>query len=337
MTSHLLFTLSGRLQTVTLNRPLALNALNDDMIRGIERLCEQNDDHTLLITGAGDRAFCAGGDIKAAYAGGRSARAGAGSMEPVIDYFRHEYRMNGLLAALQRPTIAVMNGITMGGGVGVSAPCRYRIGCEATKWAMPETGIGFFPDVGSMYYLHHCPEPVGLFLAMTGHVVVSAAAMLEWGLITHFVPVERHADLFKTLAAATADDVPNILDDFHTPPPGRNRGGADDIHDHVLNCFEAGAPVLIREELTRAAPDYAAHLTGRSPHSVMTAFTYYRWATGRALADILAQDLHLARIFLDHPDFYEGVRAQVIDKDRAPRWQDASLEAVDPNRIAGYF
>lgn len=333
MMTHLQITNFYRLQQVVLNRPAALNALDYDMIRGLDEICHQANDQILLVSGAGGRAFCAGGDIKAAYAGGVAARNGTATIDPVVDYFRHEYHMNGVLAQMTRPTIALMNGITMGGGVGVAAPCHYRIGCEITRWAMPETGIGFFPDVGAMYYLRQCPELIGLYLAMMGHVIDSPAAMLKWGLITHYVPIEQHANLIKALGHATDNDVANILADFHAPPPG----SSDEIGDDLLACFEADDPNLILENLRQKHPEQAAILTGRSPHSVETAFTYYRWAKGRDLAAVLSQDLRLAGVFLHNPDFYEGVRAQVIDKDRSPKWQDSSLEAVDQKQIAGYF
>lgn len=330
MNDHLLSTISSHLQVLTLNRPAALNALDHNMIRGLDQAARTKDPRPLLMTGRGDRAFCAGGDIKAAYAGGMAARNGAGTLQPVLDYFHDEYRMNAVLAATKRTTIALLNGVTMGGGVGVAAPCKYRVGCENTIWAMPETGIGFFPDVGTMYYLHQCPEPVGRFLALTGHIVRHASTMLAWGLITHYVPRDRHDDLIKSISNSKIKSIANILDEFHVPPPDT----PPEIDLAILDVFNDPDPISIRDHLP---PHGASVLESRCPHSVVTAALYYDWSKGRNLAQVLAKDHELAIRFLQHPDFYEGIRAQVMDKDRNPRWRDASLEAVDQSAIAGYF
>jgi enoyl-CoA hydratase len=319
----------GRVGRILLNRPRALNALDLGMIRAIRAALEEwrfvPEVHAVVIEGASDRAFCAGGDIRAI-----RTHAMAGEHGAVETFFADEYALNRAIAEYPKPYVALIDGICMGGGIGVSVHGTARVATEAALFAMPETAIGFFPDIGASYFLPRLPGALGLYLGLTGRRVQGGDAV-HAGLATHFVPKAR----LPALSAALAEDGIAALGAFAEAPPAfglaPHRAGID-------RCFGAGSVDGVLRAL--AAEDSAwsreteATLRGMSPSSVLWSFALITGGAHRDLAQCLDAELALTRHATRHPDFHEGVRAMVVDKDRAPRWSPATFEDVDAGPIA---
>ncbi|QEU89799.1 enoyl-CoA hydratase/isomerase family protein [Streptomyces kanamyceticus] len=331
----------GHAAFLTLNRPRALNALTHAMVRRIdEALTAWEHDpavRTVVITGAGERGLCAGGDIRAIY---EDARAGseeptAASASASADFWRDEYRLNARIARYPKPYVAVMDGIVMGGGVGVSAHGDVRVVTERSRIAMPETGIGFVPDVGGTYLLALAPGELGTHLALTGAQVGSADALL-CGLADHFVP---HDDLPRFLGELAARPVWDALKEYvRQPPPGELAGqrrwidacyAADTVEEIVARLRGHGA---------RAAEAAAETLATKSPTALKVTLTALRGAPGLGpLERVLEQEYRVSCAALSSYDLVEGIRAQVIDKDRSPRWKPATLAEVTGADVARHF
>lgn len=309
----------GRIGHLRLNRPRTLNALDLDMIRSIaETLDSWRLDpavHAVAIEGTGDRAFCAGGDIRAV----RSA-ALAGDTGFVTSFFTEEYRLNAAIAAYPKPFVAVIDGFCMGGGVGVSVHGTIRVATEAAQFAMPETAIGFFPDVGTTYVLPRLPGRIGLYLGLTG-ARLSGADAVHAGLATHFVPRDRLDPLRRALAedgvatvAAHAAELPTFSLDPHRATIDR--------------CFGEGSIEAILQALAADGGEFAretADTLGRmSPSALRWSLDIIRAGAGRTLQECLMAELALVHRVSVHPDFAEGVRAMVVDKDRNPKWSAAT-------------
>ena len=319
----------GRIGRITLNRPKALNALDLGMIRAITAaLMQWREDptiHAVLIEGAGGRAFCAGGDI-------REIRrlAMAEDYAGVETFFAEEYALNLAIARYPKPYIALIDGICMGGGIGVSVHGSIRIASEAALFAMPETGIALFPDVGATFLLPRLRDDWGMYMALTGARVGGAEA--TWlGLATHFVP---HAAM-PGLADAIATHGIGALADLAEKPPevalesqDVSAFGAATIPD-ILAALEAQATPWAQETL--------ATLRHVSPSAVLWSFEIIRRGAHRTLEQCLAAELVMTRHATTHPDFLEGVRAMLVDKDRTPSWSPPRLEDVDPATIAAMF
>jgi enoyl-CoA hydratase len=317
---------------VTLDRPQALNALTLDMAKQLDaRLVEWGSNpeiSAVLIRAAGGRAFCAGGDIRALYDAGRRK-------DPYApDFYRAEYRLNHRIKKYGKPYVALIDGIVMGGGVGLSIHGSHRVVTELCRFAMPETGIGFFPDVGGSWFLPRCPGALGLYLGLTG-ARIAAADMLYCGLATHHVRNER----LNAWADLGADAIDAWLEensvDAGEPPLAEYR-------ERIDRCFAAdgveGILANLDAEGTAWAQETASVLRRKSPTSLKVTMRQLR--VGRELtgfADAMRMEYRLARHFMAAPDFYEGVRAAVIDKDQAPRWQPGSLAEVSDELVAGYF
>lgn len=330
----------GGVVFVTLNRPAVLNALSLGMIREIRRiLAETRDDPTvraIVFCGAGDKAFCAGGDIKAVY------HAGVGQTDPAArsalarEYFADEYRMNRELYDYPKPLIAMMDGITMGGGFGVAGPCSIRIATERTVFAMPEVGIGFFPDVGSMYSLTRAPGRMGQWLALTGDRI-TGTGMCAAGLATHFIMAEQVPAI---LAGDFGFEISKIIDSFNVPDDFKTET-YETTKIVIEKCFYHKRVESILDALDEDGGNFAsqtaATIRAKSPTSVKLAHAYYLWAEGKTFHQVTAMDYRLSiRCVLGH-EFYEGVRAAVVDKDRNPRWNPARIEDVPDDVIASYF
>ncbi|MFF8831193.1 enoyl-CoA hydratase/isomerase family protein [Streptomyces sp. NPDC015131] len=322
----------GRAAHLTLNRPRALNALTHSMVRTIARALDAWEDDpsvgTIVISGAGERGLCAGGDIRAIH---DSARAGTAE---AADFWRDEYRLNARIARLTTPYVAVMDGIVMGGGVGVSAHGSVRIVTERSRVAMPETGIGFVPDVGGTHLLARAPGLTGTHLALTGAPVGAADARLA-GLADHFVP---SGDLPALLAALAELPAHEAVARYERPAPPGELAAHREWIDH---CYAAGTvEEIVRRLLDHGSPaakEAATALQAKSPTALKVTLASLRRA-GRAetLESVLEQEYRVSCHMLAHPDLAEGVRAQVIDKDRAPRWSPATLGEVtdeDVNRM----
>ncbi|MBS0561587.1 MAG: enoyl-CoA hydratase/isomerase family protein [Proteobacteria bacterium] len=322
----------GRIGRLLLNRPKALNALDLDMIRALTRhLLEWRDDpriHAVVIEGAGGRAFCAGGDIRAV----RQASLD-GDFATVEAFFAEEYALNRLIAEYPIPYVALIDGICMGGGIGVSVHGAHIVASEHAMFAMPETAIGFFPDVGATYFLPRLPGEVGMYLGLTGARMVGADAV-HAGLATQFTPRERMADL---LAALTADGAA-VLADFAAPMPEFSLAP---VRATLDQCFGAETVPEILLRLRADGGEWAAEalkmLRGHSPSSVFWSHAIVRAGADRTLVQCLEAELALTRTATRHHEFLEGVRAMVVDKDRNPDWQPKTIEEVDPEAIAAMF
>ncbi|MET8698032.1 enoyl-CoA hydratase/isomerase family protein [Kitasatospora sp. NPDC004723] len=333
-TDEVLVRREGRAGLIVLNRPSALNALTHAMVRRIAAALDawEHDDRvaTVVITGAGERAFCAGGDIVAIH-----RAATGGDAAAVEDFWRDEYRLNARIARYPKPYVAMMNGIVMGGGVGVSAHGSVRIVTESTRVAMPEAGIGFVPDVGGTYLLALAPGELGTHLALTAGSAGAGDALL-CGLADHFVPAERLPALLDDLAGAPVHDA---LTRHVAPAPPAPLAGRRAWIDH---CYAADTVEEILARLGDSgepeAKKAADRITANSPTAVKATLAALRRARSLGpLEAVLDQEYRTSCAALRAPDLAEGIRAQVIDKDRAPHWSPATLEAVETATVESWF
>ncbi len=315
----------GGLGRLTLNRPRAINALTLGMIRAIGTALEAWEVEpavlAVLIDGAGPRGLCAGGDIRFLHDSVR-----AGTPEQADGFLHAEYRLNARIARFPKPYLALMDGLVMGGGVGISAHGSVRLVTERTRLAMPEVGIGFVPDVGSTHLLSAAPGELGAHAALTGEAMGAADAML-CGLADRHVASERLPALVAALAAC--GDAAALADcvEAHTsaPAPGRYDAGAGWI-DSCCRHDDVGAILAaLRAHPEVAAQAAAARIAGNCPTSVAVTLRALRAARadGR-LEPCLEREYRLGTALIRRPDFAEGVRAAVIDKDRHPTWQPAA-------------
>lgn len=322
---------------ITLNRPKAINSLNHSMVATMSRvLAEWERDDTVtavLIDGAGERGLCAGGDIVALY---HSARAeGSEKGREAREFWYDEYLLNAHIGRYAKPYVALMDGIVMGGGVGVSAHGSVRVVTDTTKMAMPEVGIGFVPDVGGQRILSHAPGLLGHHAALTGANFDGADA-IAMGFADHFVPHDKLAD-FK--AAVVADGIDAALSTHAVEPPPSNllrqRDWIDRCYAHETALDIVAA---LRAEDDTVAGEAADLIETRSPISVSVALEALRRAAKLdTLEDVLRQEYRTSCGALRSHDFVEGIRAQVVDKDRNPQWSPASLAAVTPADVEDYF
>ncbi|MCV7283012.1 enoyl-CoA hydratase/isomerase family protein [Mycolicibacterium flavescens] len=321
---------------ITLNRPKAINSLNHAMVTAMAQALADwatNDDvSAVVIDGAGERGLCAGGDIVALY---HSARAeGAEQGREAREFWYDEYLLNAAIGRFPKPYVALMDGIVMGGGVGVSAHGSVRVATDTTRMAMPEVGIGFIPDVGGTRILSHAPGLLGFHAALTGANFDGADA-IALGFADHYVPHEKLAD-FKE--AILADGVDAALSAFAVEPPASKLAAQ---RDWIDRCYAAETPVAIVAALREHGGDAeeAANLIEtRSPVSVsVTLEALRRAAKLDTLEDVLRQEYRTSCASLRSHDFVEGIRAQVVDKDRNPKWSPASLAAVTPADVEAYF
>lgn len=325
----------GRTGVITLNRPGALNALTHPMVLRItEALTRWDRDpgvEQVLIRGAGERGLCAGGDIRAIH---DDAKAGTRASAA---FWRDEYRLNAYIARYPKSYVALMDGIVMGGGVGVSAHGSVRVVTERSRVAMPETGIGFVPDVGGTHLLARAPGRLGTHLALTGSAVGAADALL-CGLADHFVPAERLPALTAELAAAPAREVLGRYAEEPGSGPGPLAGGREWI-DH---CYAAATVEEIVDRLLGygepAAKEAAETILAKSPTALkVTLESVRRAAALGSLGPVLEQEFTVSCNALTSPDLVEGIRAQVVDKDRMPRWSPATLGEVTEEDVARFF
>jgi enoyl-CoA hydratase len=323
---------------ITLNRPRALNALTLGMVRAIDAALaawsEHPDVKLVLLDGAGERGLCAGGDIRALY-----DAVVAGDLSVPQEFFREEYRLNAHIARFPKPFVAFMDGIVMGGGIGVSAHASHRVVTERARLAMPETGIGFVPDVGGTWLLGHAPDELGTYAALAA-LQMGAADALLCGLADLCVPSTNLAALAEALRdCATHGEVDECLGRFATEAPP---GVLGDARAWVGACFAGESVEAILQALARhpeaAAQRAAAEIAGKSPSSLRMALRALREARQHdALEQSLEQEYRLAMACMGRPDFREGVRAAIVDKDRNPAWSPATLQDVTPAEIEAIF
>ena len=333
MTEDVLISTEGRVRRLSLNRPKAIHALNLPMCEAmIEALLAWRDDgavEAVIIDHSEGRGFCAGGDIR------MLATSGAKDGVEARLFFHTEYRLNHLLFTYPKPVVAFMDGITMGGGVGISQPAKYRVATEHTRFAMPETGIGLFPDVGGGWYLPRLEGRVGVYLALTG-ARLDGAECLALGLATHYLPSERLADakprLFEEPTAIAA-----ILDQLAMdPPPARLAGNAE----RIARLFTSDRLEDILSGLAADPSEWAAKelnaVASKCPATSKVALRQF--AESRVdFAEEMALEYGLACRMMLRPDFIEGVRAVLIDKDNAPRWNPATAEDVTEQMLDAIF
>ncbi|MCK6452111.1 MAG: enoyl-CoA hydratase/isomerase family protein [Alphaproteobacteria bacterium] len=345
MTHDILLERRGAIGLATLNRPLALNALTLPMIRAYWRRLDawEHDPEVkaVVLRGAGERAFCAGGDIRAIHDAGKAGD------RLTRDFFREEYALNHRIHAMAKPHVALIDGITMGGGVGLSVHGSHRIATERTLFAMPETGIGLFPDVGGGYFLPRCPGETGMYLALTG-ARLKAADALHCGVATHAVAGAEIAALIEALAGAdygrnAHGAVNRVLAGFTVA------AGEAPIAPHratIDRCFAAGSVEAILDALTAdgSAGDHSewarqqrAVILTKSPTSLKITHRQLRAAAFMSLAEDLTMEYRLTQACIAGHDFYEGVRAIVIEKDNAPKWRPATLGEVDDAAVERHF
>ena len=328
--SDILFEKRGAVGLITLNRPKALNALNLAMVRAMRtQLDAWAGDPAVgcvVICGAGKRAFCAGGDIRAAAQSGREGTSYA------LDFWREEYLLNAAIKHYPKPYLALMHGIAMGGGLGVSVHGTYRVADETSVFAMPETGIGFFPDVGGSYFLPRCPGEIGMYLALTGARVGPADALYA-GLATHLMRAEEWPALLDRLAEGRSP-AELLSGSTSAAPLAEHRAAIDRI-------FAAPSVEAILAALDAETDDWsrqtAATIRSKSPTSLKLAFRELREGWKLSFDDCLRMEFRLSSRILAGNDFYEGVRAALIDKDGAPRWRPATLAEVSDETLYAAF
>jgi enoyl-CoA hydratase len=314
----------GALGLLTLDRPKALNALTHRMIAAIaDRLGEWAADDSVkavAIRGEGDRAFCSGGDIRAVQ---QAIVAGTNEGASLL---RDEYRMNALIGAYSKPYIAMIHGITMGGGAGISIHGSHRLADSSLAFAMPETGIGFIPDVGSSYFLSRLPDRMGLYLGLTANSIGLGDAMAA-GLVTH--AVER-SDFDAVIAALVrGETAEKSIAPFAR---GAQPGPLAAHRRRIATIFSASSVEAVLERLDRDGSDFAVQtaqtIRTRSPTSLKLVFRQLHEAQALSLNQCLAMEFRLALRVLAGHDFREGVRAALVDKDRRPKWEPSSLAGV---------
>ena len=326
----------GAAGLVTLNRPAALNALTTTMRAAIAeafpRWARDPQIYAVVVASASERAFCAGGDVKETTQWGRSRKSEA------VKSLAAEYALNWLLECFTKPTVSLIDGVVIGSGVGISLYGTHRVASERYRFAMPETGIGLFPDDGVSWAFARMPDEMGMYLALTGRAIGRADAY-RLGLVTHCIPAARFGEIPAALSAA--DTVDPLLDDRHQDPgPGELEG----MSGAIAHCFAADTVEGIVERLRAEQGSSATWAVGvlddlsrRSPTSLKITHRHVRSARKLDLRETLRQDFRLGCRCLDGHDFYEGVRALLIDRDQAPKWQPSRLEDVSEAMVDAYF
>jgi enoyl-CoA hydratase len=337
---EILFRVEGEVGRVHLNQPKTFNALTKGMCIELRaRLIAWASDPSVkavVVTAEGERAFCAGGDIRQLYESGR-----AGDPETRM-FFWHEYRLDVAVHDFPKPYISLIDGIVMGGGVGISVHGSHRVMTERALFAMPETGIGLFPDVGGTVFLRDCPGGIGMYLALTG-ARLKAADAIHAGIGTAYVPKARLRDLTEALTRAELGDDPRaavdaIIGRFAADPgPPEIRDHAQVIDDTFAEPSVAAIVAALRATDGYFAIETADIIAAKSPTSLAVAHRQLTQPLPPTFADVMRLEYRMACRFLESHDFFEGIRAAVIDKDRAPKWRPARLAEVDPVAVEAYF
>lgn len=346
--SHVLFTIENSVGWITLNRPKALNALSYEMVLEIRKQLEEwkNSNEVLLvcITGAGEKALCAGSDIRAIY-NEKSSRGDAGAL--ARGFFSAQYEMDYLIHNYPKPCVVIMDGIVMGGGVGVSIGCSHRLVTENTKWAMPEMNIGFFPDVGASYFLNKMPGQVGRYLALTAETI-TATDVLYVGAADHYYTKEALEKCLITIRSqdwkdgSVCETLENILHAFASQCPLRSilMDNQDRINQHFgYEQIEEIISSLTRASLEKCewSQEKLTILKQKPPTSLKVALEQNKRGRALSLEECFQMEVELGVQFMNQHDFFEGVRAVLVDKDRNPRWSPNRLEDVLPHMIETYF
>jgi enoyl-CoA hydratase len=338
---EILFERKGPLAVVTLNRPKALNALTLGMIREMQPQMDAwaADDAVaaVVVQGAGEKSFCAGGDVRAVWQAGKEG----GSL--ARDFFFEEYRLNRTIHVFPKPYVALIDGIVMGGGIGVSVHGSHRIAGDRTLAAMPETAIGLFPDVGGSWFLPRLPGRIGLWMALTGARLKAADAVYA-GIATEYVPSDKHAELEAALAqelegAADAKAAVDAVVARFAADPGP--APLAEHREEIDRLFASDRIADILAALEADGGDWATAqleiLRGRSPTSMKV--TSEQLIRGKDLSfdDCMTMEYRLSQGAMASHDFYEGIRAVLVDKDHAPTWRPATLSEVTGEMVEAWF
>jgi enoyl-CoA hydratase len=331
---EVVFERRGKAGLIRLTRPKALNALTRNMVGAIHRALvawsSDSDVHCVLVEGEG-RAFCAGGDILAVYHAGRSGR-------PFYEFFAEEYRLNAYIRHFPKPYVSLIDGICMGGGVGISVHGSYRVVTENIVFAMPEVGIGFFPDVGGSAFLPHLPEHFGTYLALTGNRIRQGDC-LQTGIATHAIKAENKEKLRRSLIRTgnpeTALRGKTINPDYETPEKTRDMIGVLFDSKTLGGCVIrlAAAGVNGSEE----AQKLLDLIKTRSPTSLHVTFRQIEDGRDLDMDQCMQMEYRILCRMLENHDFYEGVRALLVDKDNMPVWQPAKIDDITPDMVDAYF
>ncbi|WP_420174509.1 enoyl-CoA hydratase/isomerase family protein [Luteococcus sp. OSA5] len=332
-TDEVLAEVRGRAGVITLNRPKAMNALNQTMVDALVQVLDQwrddDDVAVVLLRGAGERGLCAGGDVVSLY---HDAKANG---TEGARFWGSEYPLNLAISQYPKPYVAIMNGIVLGGGIGVSAHGSHRIVTDDTRVGMPETGIGFVPDVGGSHLLTHVPGHLGTHLALTG-AHVGAGEAIECGLADVYVPADQIEALVDELC--TSGDADAVVGVHARPAPA----GFTAEHDVIEQVYDHDTVEKILAALDEVDDDWARDAAKRirrnSPLALKVTLESLRRARGQSLAEALDTEFRVSMNMQRGHDFVEGIRAQLVDKDRNPQWQPATLEEVgeaDVERVFG--
>ena len=329
----------GNVGEIILNRPRALNALTADMCQRISdqlKHWQENDGiKAVIIKGAGDHAFCAGGDVL-------SLHDFRDKPDAAMEFFRHEYLMNCRIFHFTKPYISLLDGITMGGGAGVSVHGSHRIATENFLFSMPETAIGFFPDIGAAHFLNRCPMRMGDYLGLTGEKIAAVDAILL-GIATNYVPQCHLQNIVSDVCATPFGDNPvlkvsEIIASYQKELPESQL-----VQDQVVisDCFSQVTVEKIIEALDVVDSPWAEHtlktLITRSPTSLKVTLAHLRRAKSLEFDEIMQMDFTVAYHFMRTDDFFEGVRAALIDKDQSPAWNPVSISEISAADVEGFF
>ena len=348
---EVIFETRGPVGVITMTRPKALNSLTlgmiEEMTPQLDAWAADDGVQAVVIRGEGEKAFCAGGDVRAVWEAGRQAKQD-GSFVPgkpgqlPADFFREEYTLNRQIFKFPKPYVALIDGITMGGGVGLSVHGSHRVAGDRTTIAMPETAIGLFPDVGGGYFLPRLPGEMGIFLALTGERVKAADA-LALGVATHYIPSDRQDRILEQLVAADwSDDSRHVVDAVLSGlagDPGETAlaarqaeidaaCGAESVEDIVAALAASGSAFL---------EERAERLGGFSPTSMKLTLAQLRRGRELDFDACMAMEYRLSQACMAGHDFYEGIRALLVDKDRDPKWRPVSLAEVSDDAIEAMF
>jgi enoyl-CoA hydratase len=323
--TDVLFSVADGVGKATLNRPAQMNALTLDMIRALdEKLAEWATDKSIrsvMIFGAGDKAFCAGGDIRALYDAKKN-----GDAKLLSEFFWHEYRLDYRIATYPKQLIAVMDGLTMGGGAGIGLNAPVRVASERVVFSLPECAIGLYPDIGAAHFLQRCPGELGMFLALTG-LRLRTAGLYYCNLVTHTVPAEKLGHLMpETLSI---DNVTTRTADISKLQP------AIDV------CFglnSVGAIITALENRNDPGSQDSLNLLRRgSPTALKLTFEHMKRMRGKGLADVFKENWRISQHMMAGSEFFEGVRALLIERDNTPNWQPKTLSEVSEAFVNRYF
>lgn len=331
---EIVFERRGKAGLVRLTRPKALNALTRNMVNAFHRALiawsTDPDVHCVIVEGEG-RAFCAGGDILAVYHAGRSRK-------PLYEFFADEYRLNAYIRHFAKPYVSLIDGICMGGGVGISAHGSHRVVTENVVFAMPEVGIGFFPDVGGSAFLPHLPEHFGTYLALTGNRARQGDC-LQSGIATHAIKAEDKERVRRSLIRTGNPDIAlrgkTINPDYETPEKTRDMIGVLFDSETLGGCLIRLAAAGVNGN--EWAQQILNLIKTRSPTSLHVTFRQIEEGRSLEMDQCMQMEYRILSRMLENHDFYEGVRALLVDKDNAPVWEPAKIEDVTPAMVDAYF